>query len=243
MKTKSLVLFLGLAVTICISGNHAVKANNPAPGGATVKGMVKVEGTLSRPKSINMAADPSCSKLHSGPVLTGDVMADSKGGLQNVIVFVSDGLGDRTFAPPSEPAVIEQKGCLYEPHVVALRANQPLQVVNADPTTHNIHPMPVNNREWNRAELPGSTMKEAFSREEIAIPVKCNIHPWMRGYVAVFNHPYFTVTGKDGSFDLSNLPPGTYTLKAWHEKLGTATQQVTVGGNESKSIEFTFKAM
>jgi plastocyanin len=189
-----------------------------------------------------MASDPSCAKLHPAGVSAEDIVADSNGGLENVIVFVSDGLGDRTFTPPSQPAVMEQKGCMYQPHVVAMQANQALEVVNHDPTTHNIHPMPANNREWNKAEIAGSTMDETFSRPEIAIPVKCNVHPWMRGYIAVFKHPYFVVTGKNGSFDLSNLPPGTYTIEAWHEKLGTATQTITVGPSETKNLDFVFKS-
>jgi plastocyanin len=190
-----------------------------------------------------MQADPSCARQHAGPVLTPEVVADSKGGLQDAVVFVADGLGDRTFDPPTEPVVITQKGCLYQPHVLAVRANQPLEVVNNDPTAHNIHPIPANNREWNKAELPGAKMEEAFAREEIAIPVKCNIHPWMRGYIAVFKHPYFVVTKQDGSFDLRGLPPGTYTIKAWHEKLGTSSQTITIGANEIKEIGFTFKSM
>jgi carboxypeptidase family protein len=132
---------------------------------------------------------------------------------------------------------------MYQPHVLAVRANQPLQLVNDDATSHNIHPLPANNREWNKAEPPGSRMEEAFAREEIAIPVKRNVHPWMRGYIAVFKHPYYAVTGKDGGFDLSNLPPGTYTIKAWHEKLGSSTQTMTIGANETKEINFVFKAM
>jgi plastocyanin len=245
MKAKRLLSVFALTASLCLSAPRGARAGGPAPNttGATVRGMVRLQGKAPAPKPINMAADPSCSKLHPTPVMSQDVMVDAHGALQNVIVFVSEGLGDRTFDPPAQPAVIEQKGCLYEPHVKAIRANQKLELVNDDSTAHNIHPQPSNNREWNKAEPPGTKMEEAFAREEIAIPVKCNVHPWMKSYIAVFKHPYFAVTGKDGSFDLSNLPPGTYTLKAWHEKLGTSVQTVTIGTNETKEITFVFKSM
>ena len=248
MKLKNVFLAIALILGISICSRQVVKAGGPAsaaPGtGVTaVRGVVKFEGTLPKAKPISMAADPSCAKQHPGPVSTPEVTTDSKGGLQNVLVFISDGLSNRTFDPPKEPVVITQKGCLYEPHVMAVQANQPIEVVNDDPTSHNIHPTPANNREWNKAELPGARVEEAFAREEIAIPVKCNIHPWMRGYIAVLKNPYFAVTRKDGSFDLPNLPPGTYTIKAWHEKLGTSTQTITIGANQTKDINFVFKSM
>jgi plastocyanin len=233
-----------IALIICSFTFQVLRAQPPSTGssGASgIRGMVKFEGPVPKTKPISMAADPSCAKQHSGLVPELEVVTDSKGGLQNVLIFISDGLGGRTFDPPKEPVVITQKGCLYQPRVLAVQANQPIEVVNDDPTSHNIHPIPANNREWNKAELPGAKVEEAFAREEIAIPVKCNIHPWMRGYIAVLKNPYFAVTKADGSFDLPQLPPGTYTIKAWHEKLGTSTQTITVGPNQTKEISFVFK--
>lgn len=250
MKTKQQFLKIaGLAILTIASSSlfaasGAAAGNAPAPsvGGASVVGKVKFTGQPPQPARVSMNADPSCAKAHPGPVVSQDFLAGTENSLGNVIVFISDGLGNRSFDVPTEAVTFEQKGCEYAPHVVALRANQKLKMVNSDNTTHNIHPLPANNREWNKAEPAGSTMEESFPREEIAIPVKCNVHPWMKSYVAVFKHPYFAVTGKDGSFQLPNLPPGDYTVEAWHEKLGTMTQKITVTAGETKSLDFTFKA-
>jgi plastocyanin len=247
MTTKSLIRIAALTLMICMCSRPAVIAGSPLPltsrttGTSTVRGAVRLDGTAPSPAPVNMAADPICAKQHPTPVLSQDVVTEAQGNLQNVVVFIAEGLGDQTFELPSQPVVIDQRGCMYQPHVLAMRANQRLEVVNHDPTSHNIHPIPANNREWNKSEPPGSKAEETFLREEVAIPVKCNIHPWMRAYVAVFKHPYFAVTGKDGSFDLRNLPAGTYTIKAWHEKLGTSIQKITVGANETKVIDFVLK--
>src|SRR5579863_892557 len=213
-----------------------------ADAAGSLKGTAKFEGSALKPSRIDMSSDPNCAKAHPTPATTEDLVIGTDGGLANVIVYVSDGLGDKTFEPPQQPAVTEQKGCQYKPHVLALQANQKLDVVNDDATTHNIHPMPNNNREWNKTQPHGMPVEETFAREEIAIPVKCNVHPWMRGYIAVLKHPYFMVTDKDGNFDLKDLPPGTYTIKAWQEKLGTQSQKITIGAGESKTVEFVFKS-
>jgi len=187
-----------------------------------------------------MSADPFCAQAHTSPVTTEEVLTDANGGLENVVVYISDGLGAATFPIPAEPAVMEQKGCVYKPHLLAMRAGQKLNVVNSDNTTHNIHPMPNNNREWNISQPHGVPLEQVFAREEIAIAVKCNVHPWMRGFIAVIKNPYFAVTGKNGSFSLKDLPPGSYTLQAWHEKMGSKLQKVTVGVREAKSVDFAF---
>jgi hypothetical protein len=137
---------------------------------------------------------------------------------------------------------LEQKGCMYDPHVVALMVGQTFEVKNDDQTTHNIHPMPKDNREWNKSQAPGtSPIDESFARPEIAIPVKCNVHPWMKSYIFVFKNPYYAVTTKDGKFELKGLPPGTYTLEAWQERYGTVDQTVTVPAKGNATVAFAFK--
>ena len=206
----------------------------------SVIGRVKFEGEPPKLTHMSMSSDPNCPKTAGSG--NDEFVVGNSGTLGNVVVFVSEGLGDRTFDVPSEPVVVEQKGCQYQPHVLALRANQKMEVVNQDKTMHNIHPLPSNNREWNKAEPGGTTLEETFTREEVAIPVKCNVHPWMRSYIAVFKHPFFAVTSKDGAFDLRNLPPGDYTVQAWHEKLGSVKQKITVTAGQSKSLDFVFKS-
>jgi plastocyanin len=251
MKLQDVSLRLAAGVLLLTGGLesfylHSVAAAKPAakPDASvtgSVVGRVRLDGARPESTRTNMVADPSCAKLHAGPVMSEEYVGND-GTLENVVVFISDGINEKTFDVPAEPATIEQKGCVYKPHVIAIRANQKLKVVNNDNTLHNIHPVPVNNREWNKAQPGGTTMEETFSREEIAIPVKCNVHPWMRTYISVFKHPYFAVTGKDGSFDLRNLPPGEYTVKAWHEKLGVMPQKITVAAGEAKKLDFVFKA-
>lgn len=208
-----------------------------------LSGKVTLSGQVQKNNVINMAADPVCSRLHPEPLTTEEVVVGPENALANVIVYVSEGPGNRASATPKEPAVIDQKGCRYQPRVVALQVGQKLRVVNSDATTHNIHPLPANNREWNESQAAGvPPIETSFGREEIAIPVKCNIHPWMKGYIAVLNHPYFAITGKDGGFVLKGIPPGNYTITAWHEKLGTLNQKVVIVPKEVKKVEFTFKS-
>jgi hypothetical protein len=241
MKLKSAL------ISICVLAASAVSAGllpgwaGPVGGSASVKGTVKFDGTAPKPTRIDMSQDPICAKAHPTPATTEDVVVGTDSGLANVVVYISDGLTSHDFQPPQQPAMLEQKGCQYRPHVLALQASQKLDIVNSDETTHNIHPNPSNNREWNMTQPHAMPLEQTFAREEIAIPVKCNVHPWMKGYIAVFKHPYFAVTDKNGSFELKDLPPGTYTITAWQEKLGTQIQKVTVGASEAKALDFTFK--
>ena len=209
----------------------------------TITGTIKLDGTPPAPHTINMAAEPYCVTQHPTPVKTDEVVTGPGGTLANAVVYISDDMSKYAFTVPSAPVEIDQKGCLYHPHIIGMMAGQQLEVVNSDNATHNIHPIPKDNKEWNESQPAGSApILKVFARPEDAIPVKCNVHPWMKSYIFVFKNPYFEVTGTDGKFTIGDVPPGTYTVSVWQEKYGTKTSSVTVGPKESKTVDVSFNA-
>jgi len=210
------------------------------PTGGTISGKVTYEGTPAKPKPIDMSKEPSCAKQHATPITTETVVTGPNNSLENVVVYVSAGAADEN--PPSQAVKFDQKGCQYIPHVLAFQVNQALEIANDDQTSHNIHPLPKLNREWNKSQPPGTpAITEKYDKPEF-IPVKCNIHPWMHGNFAVLKNSHYSVSKEDGSFSLPNLPPGKYTITAWHESYGEQTQDVTIAGSETKTINLVFKA-
>ncbi len=189
-----------------------------------------------------MSSEPACAKANSSPLDSLEVVTGENNALANVVVFVKSGLENYRFDKPKEAAVLDQKDCTYVPRIVALMANQPLEIRNDDATIHNVHATPKSNTEWNKAQRAGSPpLRVSFPTPELAIPFMCNVHPWMRAFVFVFTNPYYAVTGREGKFELRNLPPGTYMMEAWHEKYGRRDQPVTIGARESKTISFRFQ--
>jgi hypothetical protein len=228
-------------------GKENLSAPAPTPiDQATVgqiTGTVSFVGAKPRPQRINMDQDPTCEQRNHGPVFAEDGRVNDNGTLANVFVYVKAGAEKYTFAPPATPVVLDQNGCMYKPHVLGIMAGQILQIVSSDDTTHNIHPMPQNNREWNMSQTPGAApIEQKFMHPEIMIPIKCNQHAWMRAWIGVASNPFFAVTGSDGTFTLNGLPPGDYTVEAWTATFGTQEQKVTVGAKETKTVDFKFKA-
>lgn len=217
-------------------------ATDTADGPGTITGAVTFAGTPPKPRPVRMDSDPQCV---AEPGVTSELLVvGPNSGLKNVFVYVKDGLGQRRYAVPSTPVLLDQKGCRYIPHVFGVQVGQTVNVSNSDPLVHNVHAVPKNNREFNIGQ-PARTppMPRVFDQPEIGVPFKCDVHGWMNAYAGVLDHPYFAVSKPDGSFSIANLPPGSYTLGAWHERLGTQTLQVTVAAKESKSdANFTFKA-
>ena len=214
---------------------------SPGKSAGTIAGTITYTGTPPKMKPIDMAKEPSCASQHPTPVTTETVVTGPGNTVQNVVVYIS--AGDQGSAAPTEPARYDQKGCQYIPHVAVMQVGQTLQIYNDDQTSHNIHPLAKVNPEWNKSQPPGSPpIKATYNKPEF-IAVKCNVHPWMHGTFAVLTTDHHALSAQDGTFSLDGLPPGKYTVTAWHERFGTQSQEVTVGGGKAATADFVFKAL
>src|SRR5450755_1850593 len=207
---------------------------------ATITGKVSFSGTKPTPRTIDMSANPACARVHTTPQKSEEAVINDNGTVRYAFVWVKKGVPDKQWPTPATSVALAQDGCMYKPHVIGVMTNQGIEIKNDDPTNHNIHPLPKVNQEWNESQPPkGDPKVKSFAREEVLIPVKCNVHPWMRAYIGVVSHPFFAVTGEDGTFTIKGLPPGTYTIQAVHEKYGTKDMQITVAPKESKTADFS----
>lgn len=243
-------------ICVCLLGTVAAACGStsapppPAGGGkkvdlataGSIAGRVAYEGPAPAPEPLRMSADPACAEA-AGPSPMNDAVLVNDGALQNVFVYVKAGLDPAyTFDVPATALKFDQRGCRYLPRVFGVRAGQSFVVLNDDNTLHNVHALPKANREFNHSmHLKGETRTYSFTEPEVMVRFKCDVHPWMLGHAGVMAHPYFAVSKADGSFDITGLPPGTYTVEAWHERFGTQTQQVTVAERQAQTISFTFK--
>jgi hypothetical protein len=219
----------------------ASAAQGPA-GNARVVVKVVLNGSAPAAAKIQTSADPYCAKVHQAePLFTQTVQVGDNGALIDALVFVKDGVSG-TYPVPQTPVALDQKGCVYIPHVVGMMAGQPLQIINSDPTLHNIHPLPVVNAGFNIGmPIQGMKQNRVFPKPEPVFHVKCDVHPWMSAYIATFSHPFFGVSNGQGTVELNSLPAGTFQIQAWHEKYGVQTQTVSVAAGETKQISFTYK--
>ncbi len=244
----SLAVF-GLAVALPACSNSS-PTSEPTAGTTTVDpataGSINVQvrytGPAPKAQPLNMRSAPQCAAAHTEPVLDPSLVVQD-GHLVNAFVWIKQGLEGKKFAAPTEPVTIDQTGCMYVPHVVGAMVSQPVSFVNSDPEPHNVHGRPAVVTPWNfMISRQGTSRSVTFDKPEVAVPVGCDIHPWMRGYVGVVAHPYFGVTPASGAVTLAKVPPGTYTVGVWHEKLGTQEQAVTLAQSGAVTLEFVFAA-
>jgi hypothetical protein len=208
-------------------------------GGGSIAGTVKLTGTPPEMPMTKRQADPYCAKT---PTKEEEVIVGPGGGLKNVIVRISAGVSGH-YDPPATHATVDQQACMYRPRVQGIVLGQPVRIVNSDQTLHNIHGYKGASTLFNKAEVPGlPPMTQQFNDADQIIKLKCDVHPWMTAYVLVSSHPFFAVTGDDGSFKIPGVPPGSYTVEAWHERYGAKTAQITVAADKPTEATFQFEA-
>lgn len=213
---------------------------NPALTGS-IQGRVEWKGAPPAMAIIDMSGTPGCASPGQPAARDESVVVNADGGLRWAFVYIEHGLEGWSFALPAGPVMLDQKGCMFEPHVVGMMAGQKLRIVSSDSTTHNVHAEPRLNPPWNESMMPGmAPLEETFNRPEVMIPIQCNVHAWMAAYAGVVSSPYFAVTGADGGFLLRNVPAGSYTLAVWQERYGVQRRQVTVLPRQTTRVEFSY---
>lgn len=236
----ALVAIIALVATAAPNPATRSAANAAQLSTGSITGKILFQGMPPERRKLNMSADPVCAARNPEPVLAEDGAVNSNGTLPNAFVYLKNVSG--SFTPPTTPVVLDQKDCMYLPHVLGVMVGQPLKIISSDPTTHNIHFMSTQNPNWNQTQPPGAPpLIHKFTRPEIMIMVHCNEHPWMSAYVAVTSNPFYAVTGAAGTFTIQNVPPGEYTLGSWTATFGTQDQKVTVRAGQATEVNFTFK--
>jgi plastocyanin len=242
------VIIFALLLASCSNPPAPAPANvppaaDPASGG-TINGRIVVDGAVPPGEVIRLDGDPKCLALAAGEERrTEYVVLGDDNTLQNVFVYIKDGLPPRMYPVPAEPVVLDQQKCRYVPRVLGIQVGQQLTIKNSDPLLHNVRSEGAINQPFDvGTPVQGVEVQRTFVTREVMVPFKCNVHAWMQAYVGVLEHPYFAVSDGSGRFSLPVLPAGTYTVEIWHERFGTQTQQVTVGARETRDVTFTFKA-
>ena len=215
----------------------------PSGWAGTITGVVKVQAAkISSAKPVKMDADPDCVNMHTTRILSERFVVDGDNNVKNAFVYIKTGLEDQSFDVPTEPAVLDQKGCVYMPHVLGMMAGQPLRILNSDGILHNVNVQPKKNKGFNRAMVASRKQMtvpgKVFAKPELMVPFKCDVHPWMVSYAAILPHPFFSVSAADGSFAIADVPPGKYTVEAWHEFFANQTLEVEVG-QDARTVNFT----
>jgi plastocyanin len=248
---KLLLVPLTLSLLVCAcGGNHTTTESSESilplatvdePNGGTISGKVLFTGDAPAMPAIDMSANPMCERQHPTPQRAETAVVNGNHTIRYAFIWIKDGLPKARWSPPSTNVVLDQSGCVYRPHVLALMVGQQLEIDNSDPVNHNVHAEAQTNVAWNESQPPQADKKfKTFSKEEIWFPVTCSVHPWMRAYLSVVSHPFFAVTGEDGSYTIKGVPPGTYTLEVIQEKFGRKTAPVTIAAHDSKTVDFTY---
>jgi plastocyanin len=238
------LIFVSAAACTDSSGPGTPRQIPGPPPDLSNAGSIRVEvsyaGPVPEPAEVNMRGTPACAAAHPEPVLDGSLRV-SDGRIENAVVFLKSGLGDHGYSVPSEPVVVDQKGCLYHPRVAAAMLFQPIEFVNSDTEPHNVHGRPQIAKPWNfMISRQNASRTLAFDKAEVGIRIGCDIHPWMVAYLSVFAHPYFAVTPAEGTVTLERVPPGDYVVAAWHERLGATEQSVRLEPNGTARVELTY---